>query len=102
MMRAARVAGHVVAAPAADATHVHFHLPDSIKEMSPEQLAALTGGSPPAAGAAAGAAVADGVGRLGGGEPTFTMEEVAQHATKDEATYSLEDLAAHDSREDCS
>jgi hypothetical protein len=39
---------------------VHFHLPETIKDMSPEQLASLTAGAAAAAEAAAGAAAATG------------------------------------------
>ena len=100
MARAERLAGHVVASAAAD-RHIHFHLPDSIKDMSPEQLAALTAG---AQGAAAGAAAeaeeaapADGGAeeaeeqgwivaalRASGdadGLPTLGWEEIMEHST---------------------
>ena len=87
MARAERVAGHV-SASAATSRHIHFHLPDSIKDMSPEQLAALTAG---AQGAAAGAAPAEAEEqgwivaalRAAGdadGLPTLGWEEIMEHS----------------------
>lgn len=55
--------------------HIHFHLPSSIAEMSPEQLAALTGGS-------VGTVTAD---RGPASVPVrLTAEEVALHARTDD------------------
>ena len=52
--------------------HIHFHLPSSIAEMSPEQLAALTGGS---------ASTATAADRGSAPVPVrLTAEEVALHA----------------------
>ena len=65
-----------------EGVHVHFHLPDSIKNMSPEQLAALTGAASADAAAAEPASVGDA--GAADGAVMLSAEEVARHADRDD------------------
>ena len=69
-----------------EGVHVHFHLPDSIKNMSPEQLAALTGAASGGAAAAAAEPEPASVGDAGAvdGAVVLSAEEVARHADRDD------------------
>jgi cytochrome b involved in lipid metabolism len=86
--------------------HVHVHLPDSIKDMSPEQLAALMGGLVGGMGQeqpmGAGGAVDDHENTTTpGGEATDASEAGAQQPHPAAGEYTLAQVAAHNTAEDC-
>ena len=106
--RTQRVLAHLTAGEDAPVRHIHFHLPESICEMTTEQLAALTGGSAqhstahelaqprrPSASSAESADV-----ELG---PATKVDgkRAPVDADGSDATFSLADVAAHNSKEDC-
>ena len=62
--------------------HIHFHLPNSIKEMTPAQLAALTGGG--TTGRSVSDTSASSMLPQSAGAVRLTAEEVALHATEDD------------------
>ena len=66
---------------------IHWHLPDSIKDMTPDQLRALTSGVAPPPSADAGA-VQDGP---PSGEAVYTLDDVAQHATREDCWIAVGD-----------
>jgi cytochrome b involved in lipid metabolism len=78
MRRLDRVLAPLRAQPCAGVS-IHWHLPDSIKDMTPAQLSALTTGTVAPTEAPTEAPVADAE-----AEAVYAMEDVAAHATRDD------------------